>query len=164
VPSLLGEGTIHEQGQFMEAFAPERRDVVAEKLLHMAGPARESELLTVDGAHQLPCIGFHTARHDPLTHLDDERLARALADGRAALAEVAGSAVDTIAYPHGNCDSRVIEAARQRDFAIGLTCQRTAVTPEADPLAFGRYEPPAGGGIGEFAFDLARTLMIAPSS
>ena len=74
----------------------------------------------------MPRIGFHTVRHDPLTRLDDEQLARALADGRAELAEVAGHPVNTIAYPHGRFDSRVVAAARESDFAIGLTCERAS--------------------------------------
>jgi peptidoglycan/xylan/chitin deacetylase (PgdA/CDA1 family) len=162
VAPLLGTGTIHQQGQAMEALTPQQRDAVADELLCLAGPP-DSELLTADGARRLPHIGFHTVRHDTLTRRDDEQLARALTDGRAGLTEVAGRAVDTIAYPHGRFDSRVIAAARESDFAIGLTCKREAVTPGSDPLALGRYEPPPQGLIGEFAFDLVHTLLSSPS-
>ncbi len=163
VAPLLGTGTIHQLGQAMEELAPERRDAVADELGRLAAPAPPSELLTAQEARRLPHIGFHTIRHDLLTRLDDERLARALADGRAGLAEVAGRSIDTIAYPHGHFDSRVVAAARENDFAIGLTCVREAVTPGADPLALGRYEPPVRGSAGQFAFDLVRTLLISPS-
>jgi peptidoglycan/xylan/chitin deacetylase (PgdA/CDA1 family) len=164
VASLVGDGTIHRQGQAMEALAPERRDAVADQLGCLAAPVPDSELLTAEDARLLPHIGFHTVRHDPLTHLDDEQLARALTDGREGLAEIAGYPVDTIAYPHGHFDSRVVAAARESDFAIGLTCERAAVTPGADPLALGRLEPPIRSSMGEFAFGLARTLLISPSS
>jgi peptidoglycan/xylan/chitin deacetylase (PgdA/CDA1 family) len=163
VAPLLGTGPIHQLGQAMEALSPERRDAVADELGRLAAPAPTSELLTAEEARRLPHIGFHTVRHDSLPRLDDERLARALVDGRAGLAEVAGRPVDAIAYPHGHFDSRVVAAARKCDFAIGLTCERAAVTPGADPLALGRYGPPVCGSIGEFAFDLARTLLISPS-
>jgi peptidoglycan/xylan/chitin deacetylase (PgdA/CDA1 family) len=163
VAPLLGTGTIHRQGQAMEALTPEQRDAVADELLCLAGRAADGELLTADGARRLPCIGFHTVRHDTLTHLDDEQLAHALADGRAGLAEVAGHPVDTIAYPHGRFDSRVVAAARKSNFAIGLTCEREAVTPGSDPLALGRYEPPFQGPVGGFAFGLVRTLQMSPS-
>jgi peptidoglycan/xylan/chitin deacetylase (PgdA/CDA1 family) len=163
VAALLGTGTIHAHGVAIQLLTPERRDDVADELLRLAGPAPASELLTAQGARRLPHIGFHTVRHDPLTHIDDEQLARALGDGRARLAELAGYPIDTIAYPHGNCDSRVLAAARESKFTIGLTCEQEAVTPRSDPLALGRYEPPARGSMGEFAFDLVRTLTISPS-
>jgi peptidoglycan/xylan/chitin deacetylase (PgdA/CDA1 family) len=158
VAPLVGTGTICQQGQVMEALAPERRDAVADELGCLAAPAPASELLTAHDARRLSHIGFHTVRHDPLTRLDDEQLARALVDGRAGLAEVAGRPVDTIAYPHGHFDSRVVAAARKSGFLIGLTCVREAVTPRTDPLALGRYEPPLHGPTGEFAYDLARLI------
>jgi peptidoglycan/xylan/chitin deacetylase (PgdA/CDA1 family) len=163
VAPLLGAGPIHQLGQAMEALAPERRDAIADELGRLAAPVPTSELLTAEDARRLPHIGFHTIRHDSLTRLDDERLTRALVDGRAGLAEVAGYPVDTIAYPYGHFDSRVVAAARKREFAIGLTCVRAAVTPRADPLALGRYEAPVRGSIGEFAFDMALTLLVSPS-
>jgi peptidoglycan/xylan/chitin deacetylase (PgdA/CDA1 family) len=163
VAPLLGTGPIHRLGWALDALAPEQRDAVVDELGRLAGPAPASELLTAEEARELPRIGFHTVRHESLTLLDDERLARALVDGRAGLAEVAGHPVDTIAYPYGQFDSRVVAAARKRDFAIGLTCQRAAVTPGADPLVLGRYAAPVCGSIGEFAFDLALTLLMSPS-
>jgi peptidoglycan/xylan/chitin deacetylase (PgdA/CDA1 family) len=142
---------------------PEQRDAVADQLSSLAGPAPMSELLTADAARRLPRIGFHTVRHDPLPLLDDEQLAVALDDGRTGLATVAGYSVDTIAYPHGRFDSRVVEAARASGFAIGLTLKREPVTPSSDPLALGRYTPPARVTLGEFAFSLVRTLLPNPS-
>lgn len=163
VTRLLGSGSIHQLGQAMEAMAPEQRDAVAAELGCLAGPPPAGELLTADDAVRLPHIGFHTVRHDSLTRIDDRQLTRALSDGRAGLAEVARRPVDTIAYPHGHVDSRVVTAARRSGFAIGLTCKREAVTPDANPLALGRYNPPARGAIDEFAFDLAQTLTKSPS-
>jgi peptidoglycan/xylan/chitin deacetylase (PgdA/CDA1 family) len=119
--------------------------------------------LTAQGARRLPHIGFHTVRHDPLTHINDEQLARALADGRAGLAELAGYPIDAIAYPFGDFDSRVVAGARESHFKIGVTCERQSVTPGSDPLALGRYAPAACGSMGEFAFELVRTLLISPS-
>ncbi len=164
VTPLVGVGSISEQGQVMEALAPDRRDAAAAALEELAGPAPDSELLTAEGARRLPHIGFHTIRHDQLPRLDDEQLVRALTDGRAGLGEVAGYPIDTIAYPHGRFDSRVVEAARRQGFSIGVTCERHAVTPDADPLALGRYEPQIGASIGEFAFGLIRTLATYPRS
>jgi peptidoglycan/xylan/chitin deacetylase (PgdA/CDA1 family) len=161
--ALLGNGSIHQLGRRMEALKPENRDVVDHELDCLATRAPESELLTMQNARRLPHIGFHTIRHDKLTELNDEQLARALTDGRAELSAVAGYPIDTIAYPHGWVDARVVEAARAKNFTIGVTCRREAVTPTADPLAFGRYEPPARVRGGEFAFDLVRTLLKSPA-
>ena len=163
VCALLGDGTIHQLGQAMEALAPERRDAVAAELARLAAPAPAGELLTARAAAQLPHVGFHTVRHDTLTLLDTEQLACALVDGRAALADVVGRPIDAIAYPHGRFDSRVVAAARESDFKIGLTTEPVAVTPDADPLALGRYGPSSRATVGEFAFDLVRTLRRSPS-
>jgi peptidoglycan/xylan/chitin deacetylase (PgdA/CDA1 family) len=164
VAPLLGAGTIHEQGRVMEELSPERRDAVADDLLRSARPVSSSELLVAQDARQLPHIGFHTVRHDPLTHLDDKQLRNAFVDGRTGLSQLAGYQIDTIAYPHGDVDDRVIEGARKSQFKIGLTCKQEAVTPTADPLALGRYEAPCRGSTAEFAYDLVRTLLRSPSS
>jgi peptidoglycan/xylan/chitin deacetylase (PgdA/CDA1 family) len=153
--SFVGAGTIHELGDAIEALGQQERDAVAQRLAGVAGPAAPGEVLTAEDARRLPRTGFHTVRHDPLTRLDDDQLARALSEGREEQAE--------IAYPHGYFDERVADAARRAGFRLGLTCERTAVTPHSDPLRLGRYEPPPHGSMGEFAFDLVRTLLITPT-
>jgi peptidoglycan/xylan/chitin deacetylase (PgdA/CDA1 family) len=163
VAQFLGKGTIRQQGLSIQALAPGQRDAVADKLTGLVDAAPASELLTKQEARRLPRIGFHTVRHDPLTKLDDEQLARALVDGRAELSEFAGRSVDMIAYPHGLHDSRVVEAARRNEFTIGLTCVHEPVTPRSDVLALGRYEAPVRGPMAQFAFGLARTLAMALS-
>jgi SAM-dependent methyltransferase len=57
----------------------------------------------------------------------------------------------------------VIAATQEEKFRIGVTCKREAVTPAANPLALGRYEPPVRAVIKEFAYDLARTLLVSPA-
>jgi peptidoglycan/xylan/chitin deacetylase (PgdA/CDA1 family) len=164
VAPLVGSGTIHGQGLVMEALAPELRDDAADGLGQLAGPAPQSELLTADDARRLPRVGFHTVRHDALTTLDDEQLAHALTDGRQGLAEVTGYPIDTIAYPHGQFDSRVVKAVREQGFLIGVTSRQEAVTPDADPLALGRYVPSVDASIGHFALGLVHTLLIPPNA
>jgi hypothetical protein len=142
-----------------KTLTPEQRDAVADELDGLVPPIPASDLLTAHDARRLSRIGFHTVRHDPLTHLGDEQLASAPLDGRAGLAKVAGRPVDMIAYPHGRFDSRVTTAARRSGFVIGVTCDPEAVTPDTDPLALGRHEPPFRGPTGAFAFSLVRTLL-----
>ncbi len=161
--ALLGSGSIHEQGAAIQQLSPQQRDAISDELLRMAGPAPADEVLTAEAAQTLPHVGFHTVRHDPLTHVDDQQLGRALVAGRAELSELAGYPIDTIAYPHGNFDSRVVAQAREHQFTIGLTCRQEAVTPTSDPLVMGRYEAPCRGSTGAFAFDLVQTLLTSPT-
>jgi len=86
-------------------------------------------------------------------------LSVALSDGRQGLAEIAGHPIDTIAYPHGQFDSRVVEATRDQHFSIGVTTQKTAVTPDTDPLALGRFVPAVDASIDRFGFGLVYTLL-----
>jgi len=56
-------------------------------------------------------IGSHTSSHPYLTRLDDERLHEELATSRAICAEKLGRPCETIAYPYGDVDDRVVAAA-----------------------------------------------------
>jgi peptidoglycan/xylan/chitin deacetylase (PgdA/CDA1 family) len=85
-------------------------------------------------------IGFHTRDHHALPTLTDEELAAALRDGREGVAQAAGAAVDTIAYPHGKADARVAAAARAAGFAVGYTTRGEPLTPGSDPLLIGRVD------------------------
>ena len=105
-------------------------------------------------------IGFHTLHHPLLPALDDDSLARAMTDGREAVERFAGGPLTAIAYPHGRCDARVAQAARQAGYATGFSTAESAVSPEQDPLALGRLEGPFSS-VGHLAFVLARTLMRA---
>jgi len=105
-------------------------------------------------------IGFHTLRHHALMPLDDAALARALEDGRSALAEVAGASVTTVAYPFGDADVRVAHAARAAGYAIGFTTRGRAVVPTADSLLLGRLEP-SHQSVAELGLQIVRALFAA---
>lgn len=158
VTHLAGTGTIHEQGKAIADLTPERRAAVAVELGKLTGPPPVGDVLTADQARQLPEIGFHTVRHDTLTQLSDEQLTRALTEGRPRLSEFVGRPFDAIAYPHGRFDARVVAAARQSGFTLGLTGRPEAVQPGCDPLALGRYEPMARAEMRDVALDLVRLL------
>lgn len=105
-------------------------------------------------------IGFHTRRHEYLTLLDEDALARAMSDGRDELEELAGRPLETIAYPHGGAEQREADAARKAGFRWGYTTLHMAVTPDSDPLLLGRVECSFSSN-GHFALRLARALMRA---
>ena len=56
-------------------------------------------------------IGSHTRSHPHLTELDDDRLTEELAGSRSACAAELGRPCETIAYPYGDVDARVVAAA-----------------------------------------------------
>jgi len=56
-------------------------------------------------------VGSHTRTHPRLTQLDDEQLRTELEESRAACAAGLGRPCETIAYPYGDVDERVVAAA-----------------------------------------------------
>jgi glycosyltransferase involved in cell wall biosynthesis/peptidoglycan/xylan/chitin deacetylase (PgdA/CDA1 family) len=85
-------------------------------------------------------VGFHTLEHRPLPELADDELVRALGDGRAALEEVTGRHLTTIAYPHGCADERIAAAARAAGYTDGFGGPGRSITARSDRLLLGRAE------------------------
>ena len=61
-------------------------------------------------------VGSHTRTHPRLTQLDDETLADELRGSRAACERALGSPCRSLAYPFGDVDTRVVEAAREAGY------------------------------------------------
>lgn len=93
-------------------------------------------------------IGSHTCSHPRLTELDDDDLARELSESRAELERRLGRPCRSIAYPYGDVDERVVEAARAAGYVAGAGLPSAFEPPR--PLLWPRV------GIyradGEFAF------------
>jgi peptidoglycan/xylan/chitin deacetylase (PgdA/CDA1 family) len=81
-------------------------------------------------------IGSHTCTHPRLTQLDDETLARELADSRAELERRLDRPCRTIAYPYGDVDDRVVEATRVAGYALGAALPNAFEPPR--PLVWPR--------------------------
>jgi peptidoglycan/xylan/chitin deacetylase (PgdA/CDA1 family) len=117
---------------------PTQRHEVAATLREVVGQAHSDDGLRREDVKALSeagcAIGFHTLAHEPLPALSDDELAHALHDGRDELANVAGTPVVAIAYPHGKADQRVAGAARAAGFTCGFTSARGPVTPATDPF------------------------------
>lgn len=91
----------------------------------MSWPGIDSWLGTADEAELLPMswgelreldeegweVGSHTCSHPRLTELDDDQLTAELERSRAACTEGLGRPCETIAYPYGDVDERVVAAA-----------------------------------------------------
>lgn len=120
-----------------------------------AGGPHERELLPMgwDGLRALREagweVGSHTCRHPWLPACDDARLRDELARSRAAIEERLGGTCDTLAYPYGGIDGRVLAAARAAGYLAGgaIASQRTG-----DPLDHPR--------VGVYAFDTPRRFAL----
>ncbi|HWE08015.1 MAG TPA: polysaccharide deacetylase family protein [Solirubrobacteraceae bacterium] len=62
-------------------------------------------------------IGSHTRTHPHLTELDDETLRRELEGSRQECSAGLGAPCETLAYPYGDVDARVAEAAAAAGYA-----------------------------------------------
>jgi peptidoglycan/xylan/chitin deacetylase (PgdA/CDA1 family) len=157
-----GTSDIHEAAGWIEGLGAERRDIVADRLLDVAGPDPDDAGMRADDVRALTDagfeIGFHTLRHYRLTGLDDDALRRAMTEGREALAELTGKPAAAIAYPHGKADARVAAAARAAGFRLGFRSLPGAIDAREDPLLLRRVEP-SFGSIGEFAVQLGVALL-----
>lgn len=166
-PGATEPSRIHELSLMLELMTPEDRDAAAARLGDAVGPDRPEAGIRAEEVRLLAdagmTIGFHTYRHHSLTGLTDDQLAQAMETGRAALAESAGAAVDTIGYPHGRADERVAAAARAAGFGAGFTSRRVPVTPHSDPLLQGRVGPSLHS-VGGLALELVLTLLKSGSA
>ena len=66
-------------------------------------------------------IGSHTCSHPYLTAIKDDRLAAELRDSRLAVERELGRPCPSIAYPYGDVDERVIEAAGAAGYTYGAS-------------------------------------------
>ncbi len=117
---------------------------VAERLTGIApaGPGRivaAADIRTLTAAGMT--VGFHTLRHFLLPMLSEGELRRALEEGRERLSEAAGSVIDLIAYPYGQADAHVAQAARRSGFRAGFVSGGRAVARDVDPFCIPRWEP-----------------------
>jgi len=156
-----GGGAVLAAAEAIVRLRPAKRDAFAEALLERAGPDPADAGLRASEVRALAQLGFelgfHTRRHDAMTLLEDEALARAFYDGRERLETLVGRRLDTIAYPHGRADDRVAAAAASAGFEIGYTTAGTVVRAGDRPLLLGRLSAPYTSA-GELAAKLARAL------
>jgi peptidoglycan/xylan/chitin deacetylase (PgdA/CDA1 family) len=96
---------------------------------------RELTPLSWDDARALSSagweIGSHTGSHPHLTRLDDTALQSELARSKAACEEHLSEACDSLAYPYGDVDARVIAATAEAGYtaAASLPRRRGSRTP-----------------------------------
>jgi peptidoglycan/xylan/chitin deacetylase (PgdA/CDA1 family) len=154
--------TIHSLGARIEELDPADRARLADRLGELVGPdppeagLRRHEVVALK--HPQIEIGFHTLRHDPLPPLDDAALDEALTAGREELEDLVGERLEMVAYPHGQADARVAEAARAAGYAIGFTTTDAAIGSDSDPLLLGRFAPSVVSQ-SDFAVQISKILV-----
>jgi peptidoglycan/xylan/chitin deacetylase (PgdA/CDA1 family) len=90
-------------------------------------------------------IGSHTLSHPRLTGLDDARLRDELRASKAECERMTGRPCRTLAYPYGDADARVVDAARDAGYAAAAALARSMRMTSR--LAFPRvgvYHPDTG--------------------
>lgn len=81
-------------------------------------------------------VGSHTRSHPHLTRLDDEQLAAELEGSRSACAAGLGRPCETIAYPYGDVDERVVAATAAAGYRAAGALPHAPHAPE--PLRWPR--------------------------
>ena len=102
-------------------------------------------------------IGFHTVHHLLLPTLPAEALAHELVQGRAELAEAAGTPVTLLAYPHGRATRREAQAAREAGYDAAFTGGGHPIGAQSNRYLLDRWEPDA---LGSDAFAAAVALRL----
>lgn len=101
-------------------------------------------------------IGSHTCSHPHLTTLDDATLERELVESRQACEEHLSGACLSIAYPYGDVDRRVVEAAGRAGYQAGASLP--ARWHAEEPLDWPRAGVWHGDGPGKFRLKASPTV------
>jgi len=93
------------------------------------------EQITHCGQHPLITLGAHTVSHPFLTACDDQQLCYELGESKRQLEIMSGQPIEALAYPGGDYDRRVAQAARD----VGYRCA-FVLTPQN--IGLPQYEIP----------------------
>jgi glycosyltransferase involved in cell wall biosynthesis/peptidoglycan/xylan/chitin deacetylase (PgdA/CDA1 family) len=85
-------------------------------------------------------FGAHTRTHCKLPGLDQADMKDQLAGSRHDLEATLGESVETLTYPYGLHDDRVVEATREAGFTAACTVEAVPSRPGDDPLRIPRIE------------------------
>lgn len=83
-------------------------------------------------------IASHTMTHPLLPQLSDDNLRSELTSSKGTIEQLTGIGVTSFAYPNGDHDARVVDAARAAGYHYAVTMQPGLNPPGADPLRLRR--------------------------
>jgi peptidoglycan/xylan/chitin deacetylase (PgdA/CDA1 family) len=157
-------GQVQQFAMAMETARPVLRDAVAARLREIAAAESVDPGLPPESVRELAGrgfeIGFHTRRHYSMQALSDEELDAAMSEGVEDLEKAAGYRPTAIAYPYGNADLRVAEAAQRAGFTVGVLGGHSATAADHHPLLLGRavaWTP----SLGVFKYGLGRLVRAS---
>ena len=101
-------------------------------------PMTLDELRTLH--HNGHAIGAHTLTHPILPQCDDQTLSRELTESKQQLETWLNADVSGLAYPNGDCDSRVVEAARVAGYSHACTTRAGMNSIDTDPMLVARLD------------------------
>jgi len=83
-------------------------------------------------------FGSHLMRHVRLGHIEQSTGRRELSESKKRLELITGQTVRTIAYPFGDVNPKIHQAAQKAGYQFGVTCEPGIATPEKPPLLLPR--------------------------
>lgn len=83
-------------------------------------------------------IGSHSLTHPCLDRCDDDRVRTELKSSRDLLQEILGRSVRSIAYPNGNVDRRISDAAARAGYTVGFAFDHRLSVLRPDPMLVSR--------------------------
>lgn len=110
------------------------------------------EELVAAGVH----LGSHTASHASLPTLSPEALEREVVDSKAALEDIAGFAIEHLAYPYGHFSPAVRDAVSAAGYTAGFTFLNGRTTPDLDRYRLPRLTVGDHHTAARLAYHLAR--------
>jgi peptidoglycan/xylan/chitin deacetylase (PgdA/CDA1 family) len=123
-------------------------------------PAEVREL----AQHPLVEVGAHSVNHVRLDELSRTEIARELDGARRILQEITGCGVESVAYPHGAYDRRVLDEVRRAGYTSGAAVKNALSRPDDDPLAIARWTVVDSPGADDVRNVLAGRLAIVGTS
>ncbi len=150
---------------------PVRRAELAEGLVELAGAAPPRDLMmTSSQAESLVSAGFalggHTVNHPILSKLAMDEARDEIRDGRRAVEQIAGRAVELFAYPNGGPDrdytATTVALVREAGFRGAVTTSPGAARVGSDPFQIPRFTPWENGAL-RFAVRMwSNATRVAP--
>ncbi len=89
--------------------------------------------------HELFEIGSHGLTHSSLTDMTEKEMKKEISMSKEILEDNLSEEINTIAYPFGDFDERVIKETKRAGYELGFTCEPGIFTFQSNPLKFGRY-------------------------
>ena len=85
-------------------------------------------------------IGSHCVNHSRLTQCDDQQLEYELTYSKSFLEDLIGENISSVAYPYGDTDKRVVQAAIKAGYSLGASVRFGINANDHNPLLLSRTD------------------------